>query len=606
MSPMADTATITDIRTALSRRLFPTVALWNRLEGRPRTTEFDRALRAEVRDPLWMLARQWQFGEFRGQDAGSPVTATYHLRSAKATRYRALDGTPGPLPDRLPIEAVAEGRPVPFTVGGDQVSFDLRVAMGRRWSKLVSSSLRGKFLARWPIRLPDPAADADAPLVGHPDVWATMQAIAGRAMDGYALYRHLKDGGHAYDGIDKLSTAQKTALDGLAAKFTAWFEDLIAQPAPGREAFDTARLEHRFALGLPAVSGTSGETVLSAGEYPGGGLDWHSFSAGSSGGPLGTTGQAGTVTRTVVPAPARFSGMPNARWWTFEDGRTDFGAVTADTTDLVRLLFLEFALVYGNDWLVLPCDLDEGTLSRVDGVMVTDTFGQRFWIEPAGGGAADDWQRWSLFDLATTAGARSGLFLPPAAAGAIEGPAVEDALLVRDENANMVWGIERTVWLADGKPLSGAEAARETLAYRERLRPPAVPRVPVAAIAYEAMTTVPENWVPFIPVHVPGETRQIQLQRGAMRRILAGDTAPPARVRPRTTLLRPGLDTTPVHSYFLHEEEVPRAGTRLELSFRRARLADGRVVVWLGARRAAGRGGASSGLAWDVTVDTPG
>jgi hypothetical protein len=32
----------------------------------------------------------------------------------------------------------------------------------------------------------------------------------------------------------------------------------------------------------------------------------------------------------------------------------------------------------------------------------------------------------------------------------------------------------------------------------------------------------------------------------------------------------------------------------------------GRVVVWLGARRATGRGGASSGLAWDVTVDTPG
>lgn len=602
---MPDTATITDIRTALSQRLFPTVALWNRLEGRPRTTEFDRALRAEVRDPLWMLARQWQFGEFRGQDAGSPVTATYHLRSAAATRYRALDGTPGALPSGLPLEAVAEGRPVPFTVGGDQISFDLRVAMGRRWMKLVSSSLRGKFLARWPIRLPDPAADADAPLAGHPDVWATMQALAGRAMDGYELYRHLKDGGHAYDGIDKLSSSQKTALDALAVTFTAWFEDLIAQPAPGSEAFDTARLEHRFAVGLPAVAGVSGETVLSAEEYPGGGLDWHSFSAGPSGGPLGTTGQAGTVTRTVVPAPARFSGMPNPRWWTFEDGRTDFGAVTADTTDLVRLLFLEFALVYGNDWLVLPCDLDEGTLSRVDGVMITDTFGQHFWIEPAGARAADDWQRWSLFDLAAPAGERSGLFLPPAAAGAIEGPAVEDAMLVRDENANMVWGIERTVWLADGKPLAGAEAARETLAFRRRLRPPAGPRAPVAAIAYEAMTTVPENWVPFLPVHVPGDTRQIQLQRGAMPRILDGDTAPPAKVRPRTTLLRPGLDATPAHPYFLHEEEVPRAGTRLELSFKRSRLTDGRVVVWLGARRAAGRGGASSGLAWDVTVDTP-
>ena len=78
--------------------------------------------------------------------------------------------------------------------------------------------------------------------------------------------------------------------------------------------------------------------------------------------------------------------------------------------------------------------------------------------------------------------------------------------MVRDEAANMVWGIERTVWLATGTPMPGEEAARETLAYRQRLHPPADPLAPVAAIAYEAMSTVPENWIPFIPVHVPGET----------------------------------------------------------------------------------------------------
>ena len=49
-----------DIREALANRLFPSVTVWNRLEGRPRTLGFDRALRAEVRDALWMLAKQWQ------------------------------------------------------------------------------------------------------------------------------------------------------------------------------------------------------------------------------------------------------------------------------------------------------------------------------------------------------------------------------------------------------------------------------------------------------------------------------------------------------------------------------------------------------------------
>lgn len=51
------------------------IVAYNRLEARPRTTDFTRSLRAEVRDPLWMLTRQWQFGEFRGEDAASPLTA---------------------------------------------------------------------------------------------------------------------------------------------------------------------------------------------------------------------------------------------------------------------------------------------------------------------------------------------------------------------------------------------------------------------------------------------------------------------------------------------------------------------------------------------------
>ncbi|MFJ7589002.1 hypothetical protein ACIQZO_16780 [Streptomyces sp. NPDC097617] len=72
---------IEKLREALDARSAPTVGLWNRLEGRPRTTDFDRALRVEVRDPLWMLTRQWQLGEFRGEDCGSPVVRSSPPRS---------------------------------------------------------------------------------------------------------------------------------------------------------------------------------------------------------------------------------------------------------------------------------------------------------------------------------------------------------------------------------------------------------------------------------------------------------------------------------------------------------------------------------------------
>ena len=52
--------------------LLPIFSTHNRLEGRPRTHNFDRALKAEVRDALWMLTKQWQMGEFKGDDAGTP------------------------------------------------------------------------------------------------------------------------------------------------------------------------------------------------------------------------------------------------------------------------------------------------------------------------------------------------------------------------------------------------------------------------------------------------------------------------------------------------------------------------------------------------------
>jgi hypothetical protein len=47
-------------------------ALWSRLEPRSRSKNFAEGLAARVADPLWLLARQWQFGEFAGADAGVP------------------------------------------------------------------------------------------------------------------------------------------------------------------------------------------------------------------------------------------------------------------------------------------------------------------------------------------------------------------------------------------------------------------------------------------------------------------------------------------------------------------------------------------------------
>jgi hypothetical protein len=105
-------------------------------------------------------------------------------------------------------------------------------------------------------------------------------------------------------------------------------------------------------------------------------------------------------------------------------------------------------------------------------------------------------------------------------------------------------------------------------------------------------------------MHVPGSNREIQLQRGAMPRILEGDPNPPVRVRPRTSLLRVGLDATPPAPYYVHEEEVPRAGARVSHAYQRTRWRDGRAVVWLAAHKTVGRGEGSSGLAFDLIVES--
>jgi hypothetical protein len=263
---------------------------------------------------------------------------------------------------------------------------------------------------------------------------------------------------------------------------------------------------------------------------------------------------------------------------------------------------------------VIPFTLPSGAVATIDGFVVTNVFNERFWIEAAGSGGDANWQRWSMFTIDVHnqpgAPADTSLVLPPTLAKIQRSAPAEDVMLVRDEVANMVWGIETTITLASGEPKRGIEAARQTLAFLQaqlaaRLGAPPAPPPANAPIRYQVMSTVPENWIPFIPVHVPGSNRKIQIQRAALPRILEGDPDPPVKVQPRTMLLREGLDRIPAQPYFVHEEEVSRAGTRVMQTFERTRWTDGRVFTWLRVVRQTGRGEGSSGLAFDQLVDVP-
>ena len=600
--------------------LLPTVVKWNRLEGRPRAQDFSQALRSEVRDALWMLARQWQVGEFKGDDAGSPITAKLSFVTDPVTHVRTGSGTVSEFDNDTPLEALTEQQPIPATLGTMPVSLDLRMLMGRHWAKLLRQAtlpqLEGAFRAEYAITAPDPDASSDRPITAHAAVWQSYEAVAGRAIDGMALYEHLtaQPGNLASDNLG-LAGAEKTTVDGLGQPFVDWFATVFYQPVDaGDNSWLAPHLEYSVALAAPTP--TAPRTLI-ADEYHGGHLDWYSFDVAGADDdatafpPPGAPDPDRRVTRSFFPTGVQFDGMPHTRWWTFEEGVTNFGDIKPDTTDLSKLLLIEFGLVYANDWFLAPVQLPLGTVTMIDGLAVTNVFGERTWIEPASDAVEDSWRSWGMFSVTERDGEGDpSLLLLTTAPNILEGQPIEAVHLVRDEVANMVWGIETVIHLPDGSSRRGREVAGELHGVHQSAldelldtNPPTGAPDNDAPIRYQLMNSVGENWIPFIPVKVPNDNREIQLQRASMPRLLEGASGiVPDKIRPRTHLLRPGPDADVPPPYFVFEEEVSRAGEILTRSWQRTRWRNGRVFTWLGIQRQTGRGEASSGLGFDRVV----
>jgi hypothetical protein len=175
-------------------------------------------------------------------------------------------------------------------------------------------------------------------------------------------------------------------------------------------------------------------------------------------------------------------------------------------------MLMEFGLVFANDWFLIPFTLPAGTVAKIGGLAVTNVFGERTWITPAGVGSDQDWQRRSMFTLdikrEAELAADTSLLLLPSNPKIQEGDPLEEVYLVRDEMANMVWGIETKIPLLSGQAKTGREAAFELENHFKRIvaaegPAPTIPTIENdAKIRYQLMNSVPENWIPFVPVHI--------------------------------------------------------------------------------------------------------
>jgi hypothetical protein len=293
----------------------------------------------------------------------------------------------------------------------------------------------------------------------------------------------------------------------------------------------------------------------------------------------------------VLPAHVRFTGMPNHRWWDFEPGTTDFGAVEADRTDLARMLVVDFMLIAGNDWFEAPLPLPVGTLCQIDALVVHDVFGGATLVPRAD--TLDRPQRWSMFSTTSPSGTAPFFILPPGAGPGVQpGHAIEEVRFIRDEMANMVWAIEQLLEGALGQALPGQERAQAAAAIAAGTPVPAQS----AALRYLLETLVPENWIPFLPVAIDPALGDVALERAAV--IRARPDGSLFAVPPRGRILQP----PGIAPYRVREEEVTRSGTRISRVPMRTRWIDGSTHTWIARRRNVGAGEGWSGLRYDLAT----
>lgn len=244
-------------------------------------------------------------------------------------------------------------------------------------------------------------------------------------------------------------------------------------------------------------------------------------------------------------------------------------------------------------------------LYKIQEMVVTDNFGIRTLVNHLHENAPNEnWGLFQLHDPKFDVGEQNDtcLFIPNVIDDLQKSNALEEINFLRDEMANMVWAVEHKVPNYLGEGVAGDELAEKVKQYLAGI---AVPqnretRLNEAKVSYQLATSVPENWIPFIPVHLKNQdlpSRQIQLQRASMPRIVNGYR--PTRVRPKTALLSQGLRSGKRKPSYLFEEEIPRSGAIIKGRWKRTRWLNGKTIIWYGYEKTNGRGEGHSNLKFD-------
>lgn len=536
-----------------------TYPTWIRLHPDSTDDTMVTTVQALIHDPLWLLGRQWQFGELRHDGGATPIDVRVEGTSSPLTRLRggaaviSTEGSVAIKAAQTPLEALVERETVSER-GLDNVR--LRTEAGLQLLRMLRSAGLDSRGAFWAGESPFASPGADIDEATHN--WFAM--VDGRVPDGAGLARAIRARLAAGGSTPPIEPDEARVL----RAWLTWVASRFDQPPSGPSTWDPEHVEYAFAA---AGMGAAGEAVLVAPEYVEGRLEWYDFEHAS--GSLGAVGAATPRRSFRIPAPLDFAGMPNPRFWTFEDPGLRFDTLEMLTDadappSPATLMVLDFALSYSDDWFLVPIAMEAWTIFEATAVAITDVFGDTTLAAPPDG-------RWNMFRLENNASpGLSSLFLAASPAEANDGLPLEEVHLLPDEVANVAWAVERLT----PHPLGSS---------REAPPQPAAADVPTPSGLTWTLTppSPPGNWFPLLPVTAG------RLALGVLWN--ARGQQPAGRVL--ADLRSPRL---------LHQEEVPSEGAQIVRRWQSARAIDGSLHFWIGRSKTPRRTDIPPAIRFDV------
>ncbi len=470
-----------------------TYKFWKRLEPRTRENNFKQSIQCRISDAMWMLTRQWQMGEFKAEDAGSPSKVSLQTERTSITHFKPkafqVPRLTNPINENIPLEAIVEQEKLIIDV---YMSIQMGLQFGKELAAagvnhLVVKIIRREFALTPPTEEEKVSIDNETvnvlEAVAKPKNFAAdLIPIDGKKIEDNNLLKadpqisselqerlasELEE-----DGELDLDAELEKVLSALKSLYK-WFSAVYFQPVSNEE-ISWNHNSFDYSCCMSAPKGIRDQYVLEITESPGGELDWYHFNILKD--PAKKLNYQEDVKdkiisdekREFVPVSVDFKGMPNSRWWAFEDAKIDFGNLDVKTTDLGKLLLMEFALIYGDDWYQIPIPLKIGSICNITSLIVQDVFGNTHNIKRAGSGENQSWDKWDMYSISynkeeqirqieETKSFESAdfLFLPPTLGYNEVSQHIEEVKFIRDETANKVWAIEHNIANGLGLPLSG-------------------------------------------------------------------------------------------------------------------------------------------------------